>query len=179
MAWTEDRVETLKKLWTEGLSASQIAKEMGEGVTRNAIIGKVHRLKLSGRATPSRPPRPRVKAAPKPRVTATNAARTNGTNAPVVQREAPIAPPPLEPAPLPSGEFATVLTLTNHICKWPIGDPTQADFRFCGRKSKASSPYCDAHASQAYQPQSRRRRRGPESAKAALDALANARRKSL
>ena len=180
MAWTEDRVETLKKLWTEGLSASQIAKEMGEGVTRNAIIGKVHRLKLSGRATPSRPPRPRAKPAPKPRVT-TSAPRTAGstTTTPTVQREMPIAPPPLEPAPLPSGEFATVLTLTNHICKWPIGDPTEQNFRFCGRKSKASSPYCDAHASQAYQPQSRRRRRGPESASAALDALANARRKSI
>jgi GcrA cell cycle regulator len=176
MAWTDQRVETLKKLWTEGLSASQIAKEMGEGVTRNAIIGKVHRLKLSGRATPSRPPRPRIKAAPKPRVT-TSAPRTS--TSPVVARETPIAPPPLEPTPLPSGEFATVLTLTNHICKWPIGDPTDPDFRFCGRKSKAASPYCDSHASQAYQPQSRRRRRGPESAKAALDALANARRRSV
>jgi GcrA cell cycle regulator len=54
MAWTEDRVEVLKKLWAEGHSASQIAKELG-GVTRNAVIGKVHRLGLSGRATPSRP----------------------------------------------------------------------------------------------------------------------------
>ncbi len=177
MAWTEDRVETLKKLWTEGLSASQIAKEMGEGVTRNAIIGKVHRLKLSGRATPSRPPRPRAKPAPKPRIT-TSTPRTS-TTTPVVSRETPVAPPPLEPTPLPSGEFATVLTLTNHICKWPIGDPTDQNFRFCGRKSKANSPYCDAHATQAYQPQSRRRRRGPESATAALDALANARRKSI
>ena len=54
MAWTEDRVEVLKKLWAEGHSASQIAKQLG-GVTRNAVIGKVHRLGLSGRATPSRP----------------------------------------------------------------------------------------------------------------------------
>ena len=53
MAWTDERVETLKKLWTEGLSASQIAQKLG-GVTRNAVIGKVHRLGLSGRATPSR-----------------------------------------------------------------------------------------------------------------------------
>ncbi len=174
MAWTEDRVETLKKLWTEGLSASQIAKEMGEGVTRNAIIGKVHRLKLSGRATPSRPPRPRAKPAPKPRIAATAAPRTS---APSVRREVPIAPVPLEPKPLPSGEFATVLTLTNHICKWPIGDPATPEFRFCGRKSSAASPYCDSHASQAYQPQSRRRRRTPEGTNATLDALANSRRK--
>lgn len=51
--WTEDRVELLKKLWMEGLSASQIAGELGEGVTRNAVIGKVHRLKLSARAKPT------------------------------------------------------------------------------------------------------------------------------
>ena len=53
MAWTDERVEQLKKLWAEGLSASQIAGRLG-GVTRNAVIGKVHRLGLSGRATTSR-----------------------------------------------------------------------------------------------------------------------------
>jgi GcrA cell cycle regulator len=53
MGWTEERVELLKKLWMEGLSASQIAGILGEGVTRNAVIGKVHRLKLSGRAKPA------------------------------------------------------------------------------------------------------------------------------
>src|SRR6266851_96252 len=60
MGWTDERVEILKKLWLEGLSASQIAKQLG-GVTRNAVIGKVHRLGLSGRAEPPRPRR----AAPK------------------------------------------------------------------------------------------------------------------
>ena len=76
MAWTDDRVETLKKMWGEGQSASQIAKELG-GVTRNAVIGKVHRLGLSNRATtttakteskaaaPKKPSKP--KAAPKPK----------------------------------------------------------------------------------------------------------------
>ena len=58
MGWTDERVALLKKLWLEGLSASQIAKQLG-GVTRNAVIGKVHRLGLSGRATPSQPQRPR------------------------------------------------------------------------------------------------------------------------
>ena len=67
MAWTDERVETLKKLWGDGLSASQIAKQLG-GVTRNAVIGKVHRLGLSGRAAPSRPARhPEAKPAPRPR----------------------------------------------------------------------------------------------------------------
>jgi GcrA cell cycle regulator len=65
MGWTEERVELLKKLWLEGLSASQIAGVLGEGVTRNAVIGKVHRLKLSGRAKPTSSA-PRVRQAPRP-----------------------------------------------------------------------------------------------------------------
>lgn len=176
MAWTEDRVEMLKKLWTEGLSASQIAKEMG-GVTRNAVIGKVHRLGLSGRATPSRPPRPRPKAAPRPRAQPKPAATTAAAPAAPapVAKEAP-EPIVLEPKKLPNGEFATVLTLTNQLCKWPIGDPAKPGFKFCGRKSKEASPYCEHHAAMAYQPQTRRRRKTPQNAEQVLDALANARR---
>src|SRR5258708_20581764 len=64
MGWTDERVELLKKLWQDGLSASQIAKQL-VGVTRNAVIGKVHRLGLSGRATPSKPARTTFKA-PRP-----------------------------------------------------------------------------------------------------------------
>ena len=63
--WTEERVELLKKLWLEGLSASQIAGVLGEGVTRNAVIGKVHRLKLTGRAKPASSA-PRARATPRP-----------------------------------------------------------------------------------------------------------------
>src|SRR6516162_9843037 len=76
MGWTDERVETLKKLWLDGLSASQIAKQLG-GVTRNAVIGKVHRLGLSGRATPSQPQRPAFKTprAPRPAIAASPAPR--------------------------------------------------------------------------------------------------------
>ena len=63
--WTEERVELLKKLWLEGLSASQIAGVLGEGVTRNAVIGKVHRLKLTGRAKPASSA-PRARSTPRP-----------------------------------------------------------------------------------------------------------------
>src|SRR5437764_15455521 len=72
MGWTDERVETLKKLWLDGLSASQIAKHLG-GVTRNAVIGKVHRLGLSGRAAPSQPAHPVFKA-PRPARPAASAA---------------------------------------------------------------------------------------------------------
>ena len=156
MAWTEDRVEILTKLWAEGLSASQIAKRLG-GVTRNAVIGKVHRLGLSGRAKPSRPKTvSKTRSAPKRTAAKPRAPRKP---APVVQ--APPPPPPVEAKPLPNGEYATILTIRDHMCKWPIGDPAASDFRFCGRRIKEGEPYCEAHCNVAYQP-SRRRGSGPK-----------------
>src|SRR5262249_4883212 len=65
MSWTDERVDQLKSLWTEGLSASQIARVLGQGITRNAVIVKVHRLGLAGRATPARVDRPRLPSAPR------------------------------------------------------------------------------------------------------------------
>ncbi len=173
MAWTDERVEQLKKLWAEGLSASQIAKQLG-GVTRNAVIGKVHRLGLSGRATPSRPTRRAAKPS-RPRTTTASTAPARAA-----PRPSPSAPPapveaPVEPAVLPSGDYATVLTLRDSMCKWPIGDPSSSNFRFCGRKTGESSTYCDAHANMAYQPSQKRRRRTSDAA-AALDAIAATRR---
>lgn len=142
MAWTEERVELLKKLWAEGLSASQIARSMGD-VTRNAVIGKVHRLGLSGRATTSRSERPRRATIPKP------------TPKPVVHE-----PEIVTEATLANGEFATVMTLNQNMCRWPIGDPGSNDFHFCGQSTDGGSPYCDAHERMAYQPaQARSNRR--------------------
>ena len=173
MAWTEDRVETLSKLWAEGLSASQIAKQLG-GVTRNAVIGKVHRLGLSGRAKPSRPKpaksattsrastakpkRSAASAAPKVSKTATAKA---SKPAPAPAEELPASPePPLEAKPLQDGSYATILTLKEHMCKWPIGDPSTDQFRFCGRKTDPDEPYCTAHSMVAYQPSRRRNSSG-------------------
>jgi GcrA cell cycle regulator len=170
MGWTDERVDLLKRLWSEGLSASQIAQKLG-GVTRNAVIGKVHRLGLSGRATPSRPARRSVK----PAIARPVRAATPASIA-AAPRPAPPPPAPVEPALLPSGEFATVLTLSSHICKWPIGDPDDANFRFCGRHAGAASPYCEAHARVAYQPQKKRTRRPNSDAAAVLNSLAAARR---
>jgi len=160
MAWTEDRVEILTKLWAEGLSASQIAKKLG-GVTRNAVIGKVHRLGLSGRATPSRPRKATSKSST-PRARKTSAPSAPRTPRPIVAAATP-PPPPLEAKPLPTGEYATILTIRDHMCKWPIGDPSSSEFRFCGRRVKESEPYCEAHCSVAYQPS---RRRGLSTTKA-------------
>ena len=62
-----------------------------------------------------------------------------------------------EPIALDDGHFATVLTISDHMCRWPIGDPSDGEFHFCGRKVKVGSPYCEAHARKAYQPQQPRR----------------------
>ena len=153
MAWTEDRVEILSKLWAEGLSASQIAKELGE-VTRNAVIGKVHRLGLSGRAKPSNPTK---KSSRKATVVRTRAVRI--PSAPRKQRPTIVAPPPppIEAKPMANGKYATILTIRDHMCKWPIGDPSTSEFRFCGRKTEdKDEPYCTAHSRVAYQPSRRR-----------------------
>lgn len=151
MAWTEDRVEILSKLWADGLSASQIAKQLG-GVTRNAVIGKVHRLGLSGRVKTSRA------AAKRTARPATAKTRTITPSVPRMPRRvaATPAPVPIEAKKLPSGEFATILTVTDHMCKWPLGDPATSDFRFCGRGTDKTDPYCKAHSQLAYQPARRR-----------------------
>lgn len=167
MAWTEDRVETLSKLWADGLSASQIAKELG-GVTRNAVIGKVHRLGLSGRAKPSRPKpaKPavtaRAKPAPKPVKVAVKVEDVVKAKAKekTAQLPATIEQPPLKAKPLKDGTYATILTITDHMCKFPIGDPKADEFRFCGRKTDPDEPYCTPHSMVAYQPSRRRNSSG-------------------
>jgi GcrA cell cycle regulator len=152
--WTEDRVGALKKLWLEGQSASQIAKQLGGGVTRNAVIGKVHRLGLSGRAAPSQPARATFRPSrPRPAVQPTQA-----PSAPrrieAVQPRAVAAPS--VPAPMPDlPGTATVMTLGAHMCKWPIGDPSSTEFSFCGRRA-SEGVYCVEHARVAYQPQVKR-----------------------
>jgi len=154
MGWTDERVEALKKLWLDGLSASQIAKQLG-GVTRNAVIGKVHRLGLSGRAAPSQPARPAFKA---PRPARPVAAQT--PRRVEAQPAQPLAAPQMPTVYLEEPGSATVLTLGAHMCKWPIGDPSADGFTFCGRRTGQDGPYCGEHARMAYQPQQARKRTG-------------------
>ena len=152
--WTEDRVGALKKLWLEGQSASQIAKQLGGGVTRNAVIGKVHRLGLSGRAAPSQPARTTFRPA---RVRPAAPAQPSAPRRIEAVQPRPMVAAPTPPAPpLPDMPgTATVLTLGAHMCKWPIGDPSSQEFSFCGRRA-SEGVYCMEHARVAYQPQVRK-----------------------
>lgn len=164
MSWTDERVETLKKLWQEGHSASQIAKQLG-GVTRNAVIGKVHRLGLSGRAAPSQPTRPLYKPArpPRPASTPSHSERPAPVHSGAVVRREPVISRPVISQPIvPYIEepgTATVLTLGAKMCKWPIGDPSSDSFSFCGRRADDGTPYCVEHARVAYQPSQKAKKR--------------------
>lgn len=163
ISWTDDRVEQLKKLWESGLSASQIAAELGN-ITRNAVIGKVHRLGLSGRAkSPSSaaPRQRKVRPAQNMMRISRPVSRGNTALAHVFEVEA-------EPDPIafdnvvPMSQRRTLLELTEDTCHWPIGDPSSTEFFFCGGKAVASLPYCAHHSRVAYQPASERRRQQPK-----------------
>ena len=187
MSWTDERVELLKKMWGEGQSASQIAKELG-GVTRNAVIGKVHRLGLSNRNTSgasepaakakpaekSAKPKPAAKAKPaeKPEPKTEAAAPAEATP---IRRQIIPAGQPLPPQPSANEISAEALAkvnevekkakklslmeLTERTCKWPVGDPATEEFWFCGLPVQQGKPYCEAHVGVAFQPMSSRRDR--------------------
>jgi GcrA cell cycle regulator len=161
MSWTDDRVDLLKKLWAEGLSASQIAGRLGS-VTRNAVIGKVHRLGLSGRATTSRMKshRPRQRMASKRLAKSRYATIGNPALRALYNAETNVYLPPTEELVIPVAERKSIQTLTEVTCRWPIGDPQNTEFHFCGKNKVPGLPYCEVHARRAFQPpQSRRRDR--------------------
>jgi len=159
--WTEERIALLQKLWGQGYSASQIAGQL-QGVTRNAVIGKIHRL---GKRPDSRAarPRPSVAAAGHAgrRPAAVEAHRTTPQPLPsplphtpspsYTQAQPTWAARPFRRAPL-TGEpgLATCATLEANMCRWPIGDPDEAGFSFCGRSVEGARPYCHGHARLAY-----------------------------
>lgn len=166
MSWTDERVDTLKRLWTDGLSASQIAASLGE-VTRNAVIGKIHRLGLSGRARtgqPSMAPAHKPKPAPMVRRSTRPTVAAVGNTALATAEPAYVVATRPEPEPMGEvvsiGQRVTIMMLTEQTCRWPIGDPGSEGFTFCGRRSDTGVPYCTAHARIAYQPAERRRDRG-------------------
>lgn len=205
-AWTTERVNSLKKLWGQGKSASEIADHLG-GVTRNAVIGKAHRLGLSGRPSPIKKPsagkivakvptkapvakadpagkaiakapvrptaaavraavpttkpvavakvepiKPAAKPAPKPVITAEERSKN-----PLAGQLAP--PTPINPAanrPLTDAPLISILELTERVCRWPVGDPREEGFGFCGAAVQPGLPYCGGHAVLAFQAPARR-----------------------
>ena len=163
MSWNDERVELLKKLWSEGLSASQIAGRIGS-VTRNAVIGKVHRLGLSGRATTTRMkshrPRPRPVVAKRPPAAKPRFTNVGNTALRALYQEAEPFVMPVEELVIPVAERKSIQTLEEGHCRWPIGDPQEEDFHFCGKSKVTGLPYCEFHARRAFQPPQARRGAG-------------------
>jgi GcrA cell cycle regulator len=160
MGWTDERVELLKKFWSEGLSASQIAGRL-VGVTRNGVIGKVHRLGLSGRAPTSRlkSHRPRVRSQSAKRLMKPRFSQLgNPVLRKLYQDDTEAYVPPLDELVIPPAERKYIQTLTEICCRWPIGDPQETDFHFCGKRKVTDLPYCEFHARRAYQAAQPRRR---------------------
>jgi GcrA cell cycle regulator len=170
MNWTDERVELLKKLWADGLSASQIAAQLG-GVSRNAVIGKVHRLKLSsrGRATASPARQKKTQHAAGSVKSSSRAATvsrsiTTSIGATALQAQFDVEPiarhvlRPVENVVVPISRRLQLIQLNERTCKWPNGDPLTEDFHFCGNDSAETGPYCNYHARIAFQPASERRR---------------------
>ena len=231
MSWTDERIATLKKMWESGATASQIADELG-GVSRNAVIGKAHRLGLKSRPSPvkandkkkpapkkpaakpapakkeAEPVKPAPKAKSKPAPDGEGASDSPADKAPTAAeptsgseaeaddsgaeqeqeqqnlpkivsvgpggflrqgpggQQVPIPPAPprrLVPA-KPSPEIAdkaTLLDLSDKVCRWPMGHPGEPDFHFCGEPVNPGFPYCVEHCGRAYQAQLPRGSRKP------------------
>jgi GcrA cell cycle regulator len=167
MSWTDERIETLRSLWENGLTASQIAEKLGEGLSRNAVIGKAHRLGLKARPSPVKgadsaaaapaasSPKP---AAPKP-APAPKAA-TPAASAPAAPAAVAPRPAPRVVVPVTGSGKTSLLELSDKVCKWPIGHPNEVDFHFCGKPTQPGFPYCTDHCLIAYQAQLPRRDRG-------------------
>ena len=137
MDWTPERIADLTRLWNEGLTTSEIGKRLG--ISKNAVVGKAHRMHLSARPSPiKRSARPTL---PRPQTSVPR------TPAQIVRRPltTPLAtPPPARKQP------HRVVELSNQGCRWPIGHPGEAGFHFCNERALVGKPYCADHAAMDY-----------------------------
>ena len=139
MSWTPEKEEKLKELWTKGYSGSQIANMLGN-TTRNAVIGKAHRLKLEAR-TISKKHRSKI-----------NTEKNNSENkTQKLGRKARFKALLLDKNFEPENP-KKIEELTDKTCRWPIGHPYEEKFYFCGRTAIDKFPYCKLHLIYAYQP---------------------------
>ena len=139
MSWTDEKVEKLRELWKKGHTASQIAEALGD-TTRNAVIGKAHRLNLEARA-PSKGSGTSISKENRPvrRGPAPTSRKAKFQSILLDKNFEPENPKSLE-------------NLTDETCKWPIGHTNEEKFYFCGRKPEGEFPYCKLHVLYAFQP---------------------------
>jgi len=160
--WSDDVVQSLRRLWAEGHSAAEIGRRIG--VSKNAAVGKAHRLGLPGRPSPiakeNMPLKRPAKHTTVPRlagIVPVDVTTPTPTRTPVpVRTTAPgTSPTPPKPAigcipPQPDETLRSVDRRPGGTCCWPIGEPGSTTFRFCGVSVQSRAPYCPDHASRAY-----------------------------
>ena len=171
MSWTEQQIQTLQEMWGHGFSASEIAVRLGGGLSRNAIIGKAHRMKLSaGQPTVVKKAGATANRRAVPSTEGRTVLTTPSDRKRVMLRSLPVMPLPpsttvkrlIEKTQQATGHVSTVASLhrgdgvavtkvSERQCRWPVGDPRSPDFRFCGCGVYESLPYCIDHARIAYQ----------------------------
>jgi GcrA cell cycle regulator len=158
-AWTPARVRNLKRLWSQGVSATRIARELGVGVSRNAVLGKIRRLGLI--AVRSHPRRSRRSSYRGNHTPPSHAVPDHLRASRRADREWPFFPAwildaqsyadnPGIDADIPPAQRRSFLDLNSHTCRWPVGDPGGRDFFFCGAPPVVGKPYCAAHCARAY-----------------------------
>lgn len=165
--WTDERIEYLKARWSQGIPAGRIARELGHGVSRSAVLGKIHRLGIAELSPYAGGCGQRPKEARRP----PNHAHAHGVSGKHSYRQKPLpawvtdATPyiddPLVDTDIPPPQRRSFLELTSHTCRWPIGDPSNSDFFFCGAEPSQHKPYCAAHCARAYRPRQQMPRRAP------------------
>jgi GcrA cell cycle regulator len=151
--WTPERVELLKDLWGAGRTAAEIAKQLGGNITRNAVIGKAHRLGLSGRVSPIQKKAKKTPRSVKPAAASTKKP-ANATQGSTTTTRAPARKPYVDKPKANGG--VSLIDLKDRMCHWPIGDPKKPGFHFCGDRSVPGLPYCAEHAAVAYQGSARK-----------------------
>ena len=144
MSWTEEKVGKLKELWGKGNTASQIAEIIG-GISRNAVIGKAHRLNLSAKIkTRTATSNQNFESSINEKNNITKRGRRNKFKSLIIEKDfEPENPKQLE-------------ELDENSCKWPIGQPNEKSFYFCGRSSLKDFSYCKLHLLYAYQPKGKK-----------------------
>jgi len=149
MIWTDEAVEELRRMWDRGMTTGQIAKALN--VTKNSIIGKVHRLCLTARPSPIKKVSEKV-SEKKEKKTIASSKTSKPAKVKVIQEKpskdchesAKESTPFVEETNIP------LVKLDNHTCRWPLGDPRDDDFCFCGKRVKTGQTYCEEHAAVAY-----------------------------
>ncbi len=158
MDWTAEREAKAAEMWNAGASGDDISKALG-GVTRSAVIGKMHRMGLGGDKSRAlfaqHKQRQQREAERRRRIAARSQERPAVRKTAIrelLERDAVSSKPQYEELQIPVAERRSILTVESHECRWPIGDPQEPDFHLCGKRKMDGVPYCEFHARRAYQP---------------------------